>query len=49
MNSKFLTMLATAALAELQPALPGEIYTAAVERGKALDVDAAVAELLQDL
>jgi tetratricopeptide (TPR) repeat protein len=42
-------VLATAALAELQAALPRETYTATVERGKALDVDAAVEELLQDL
>jgi hypothetical protein len=33
-------------LAELQAPLPDDIYAAAVERGKSLDLDTVVAEFL---
>jgi hypothetical protein len=35
-------------LAELQAVLPPDVYTAAVERGAALNPDAVVAELLEE-
>jgi len=37
---------ATASLGELHAVLPAEIYAAAVERGKTLDLDAVVTEFL---
>src|SRR5258708_109078 len=41
-----LSELANSSLTDLQASLPGEIYVAAVERGKLLDFDSVVAEFL---
>jgi tetratricopeptide (TPR) repeat protein len=38
--------LVTVSLAELQTALPADLYAAAIERGKSLDLDMVVAEFL---
>ncbi len=47
-DHQFIRDLAAVSLTELQTALPGEIYAAAVERGKSLDFDTVVDEFLAE-
>ena len=46
-QDQFISDLATASLVELQSSLPGEIYMAALERGKALYLDTVDAKFLE--